>query len=156
MIFKFFYNIKIATPKKSLILQRSSSFHTRKWSFLCASLSTWEELVGKRNFFVDQQSHLTNEEKLMETREKIVRPICNLTWHAKMTAILLVIDKIAVMETFPKIEYPLFCSKEIQIILRLFLVHYLLLQTKSVSSQPASNVGGLVIHWSGLNWLDST
>ena len=36
--------------------------------------------------------------------------------------------------------------KEIQIILRLFLVHHLLLQKKSVSSQPASNVGGLVIH----------
>ena len=40
--------------------------------------------------------------------------------------------------------------KEIQIILRLFLVHHILLQTKSVSSQPASNVGGLVIHWTGL------
>ena len=37
-------------------------------------------------------------------------------------------------------------GKEIQIILWLFLVHHLLLQTKSVSSQPASNVGGLVIH----------
>ena len=37
-------------------------------------------------------------------------------------------------------------SKEIQIILRLFLVHHLLLKTKSVSSQPASNMGGLVIH----------
>ena len=36
--------------------------------------------------------------------------------------------------------------KKIQIILRLFLVHHLLLQTKSVSSLPASNVGGLVIH----------
>ena len=34
----------------------------------------------------------------------------------------------------------------IQIILWLFLVHHLLLQTKFVSSQPASNVGGLVIH----------
>ena len=42
--------------------------------------------------------------------------------------------------------------KEIQIILRLFLVYHLLLQTKSVSSQPASNVGGLVIHWTGLNY----
>ena len=67
--------------KKSLIFQRSSSFHIRKWSFLCASLSTWEELVGKRNFFLDQQSHLTNEEKLKESRKKIVRPICNLTWQ---------------------------------------------------------------------------
>ena len=37
-------------------------------------------------------------------------------------------------------------TKEIQIILRLFLVHHLLLQTKSASSQPASDVGGLVIH----------
>ena len=50
----------------------------------------------------------------------------------------------------------LFHAKEIQIILRLFLVHHLLLDTKSVSSQPASNVRGLVIHWTGLNWLDST
>ena len=32
--------------------------------------------------------------------------------------------------------------KEIQIILRLFLVCHLLLQTKSVSSQLASNMGG--------------
>ena len=37
-------------------------------------------------------------------------------------------------------------GKEIQIILWLFLIHHLLLHTKSVSSQPASNVGGLVIH----------
>ena len=37
-------------------------------------------------------------------------------------------------------------TKEIQIILSLFLIHHLLLQTKSVSSQPASKVGGLVIH----------
>ena len=37
-------------------------------------------------------------------------------------------------------------TKEIQIIRRLFLVCHLLLQTKSVPSQPASNVGGLVIH----------
>ena len=37
-------------------------------------------------------------------------------------------------------------GKEIQIILRLFLVCHLLLQTKSVPSQLASNVGGLVIH----------
>ena len=37
-------------------------------------------------------------------------------------------------------------SKEIKIILRLFLVCHLLLQTKSVLSQPAINVGGLVIH----------
>ena len=36
--------------------------------------------------------------------------------------------------------------KEIQIILSLFPVCHLLLQTKSVPSQPASNVGGLVIH----------
>ena len=43
-------------------------------------------------------------------------------------------------------------SKEIQIILSLFLFCHLLLQTKSVPSQPASNVGGLVIHWTGLNW----
>ena len=42
----------------------------------------------------------------------------------------------------------------IQIILWLFLVHHLLLQTKSVSSQPASNVWGLVIHWTGWNWLE--
>ena len=34
------------------------------------------------------------------------------------------------------------CAKEIQIILRLFLICHLLLQTKSVPSQPASNVGG--------------
>jgi hypothetical protein len=34
-------------------------------------------------------------------------------------------------------------GKEVQIILRLFMVHHLLLQTKSVSPQPASNVGGL-------------
>ena len=48
----------------------------------------------------------------------------------------------------PKIgwNYPdaLFVGKEIQMILRLFLVCHLLLQTKSVPSQPASNVGGLV------------
>ena len=37
-------------------------------------------------------------------------------------------------------------SKEIQIIIKLFLVCHLLLHTKSVPSQPASNVGGLVIH----------
>ena len=37
-------------------------------------------------------------------------------------------------------------GKEIQIILRLFLACHLLLQTKSVPSQPASNVGGLVIY----------
>ena len=45
--------------------------------------------------------------------------------------------------------------KEIQIILKLFLVRHLLQQTKSVPSQPASNVGALVIHRTGLNWLDS-
>ena len=50
----------------------------------------------------------------------------------------------------PKIgwNYPdaLFVGKEIQIIFRLFLVCHLLLQTKSEPTQPASNVGGLVIH----------
>ena len=40
--------------------------------------------------------------------------------------------------------------RKFQIILRLFLVCHLLQQTKSVFSQPASNVRGLVIHWTGL------
>ena len=42
----------------------------------------------------------------------------------------------------------LILGKVILKILRLFLVHHLLL--------PASYAGGLVIHWTGLNWLDST
>ena len=46
--------------------------------------------------------------------------------------------------TVPPLSFML--TKEIQIILRLFLVCHILLQTKSVPSQPASNVGGLVIH----------
>jgi hypothetical protein len=37
-------------------------------------------------------------------------------------------------------------SKEIKIILRLFLVCHLLLQTKFEPFRPASNVGDLVIH----------
>ena len=45
-------------------------------------------------------------------------------------------------------------TKEIQIISRLFLVRHLLLQTKLVPFQPASTVGGSVIHWTGLNWLE--
>ena len=37
-------------------------------------------------------------------------------------------------------------GKEVQILLRLFMVHHLLLQTKSVSSQPDSNEEGSVIN----------
>ena len=45
-------------------------------------------------------------------------------------------------------------STEIQIILRLFLVHHILLQIKSVSSQPASNAlqCGRLSDW--VNWLE--
>ena len=46
--------------------------------------------------------------------------------------------------------------KEVQIIYRLFLVNCYLLHVPRLSSQPASNMRDLVIHWTGLNWLDST
>ena len=36
--------------------------------------------------------------------------------------------------------------KEVQIVFRLFLVNCYLLHVSSLPSQPASNVGGLVIH----------
>ena len=44
----------------------------------------------------------------------------------------------------------------VQIVYRLFLVNCYLLHVPRLPSQPASNVGGLVIHLTGLNWLDST
>ena len=47
-------------------------------------------------------------------------------------------------------------GKEVQIVYRLFLVNCYLLHVPRLPSQPASNVGGLVIHLTGLNWLDST
>ena len=60
------------------------------------------------------------------------------------------------MHFFPK-EYILvkifFCTIKVQLVIRLFLVHHLLLRTKSVSSQPASNGERLS---DLLNWLDST
>ena len=46
--------------------------------------------------------------------------------------------------------------KEVQITYRLFLVNCYLLHVLLNYAQPASNVGGLVIHLTGLNWLDST
>ena len=47
-------------------------------------------------------------------------------------------------------------SKEIEMIHWLFLVNCYLLHVLFNYAQPASYVGGLVIHWTGLNWLDST
>ena len=49
------------------------------------------------------------------------------------------------------VVYTIGLVKEVQIVYRLFLVNcYLLL------SKPTNNVGGWVIDWTGLNWLDST
>ena len=45
--------------------------------------------------------------------------------------------------------------KEVKIVYRSFLVNCYLLHVPRLPSQPANNVGGLVIHWTGLNWLDS-
>ena len=47
-------------------------------------------------------------------------------------------------------------TKEVQIVYRLFLVNCYILHVPSLPSQTASNVGGWVIDWTGLNWLDST
>ena len=47
-------------------------------------------------------------------------------------------------------------AKEVQIVYRLFQVNCYLLHVPRLPSQPASNVGGLVIHLTSLNWLDST
>jgi hypothetical protein len=47
----------------------------------------------------------------MKSRKYNVRPICNLTLH----------DKIAVMETFPKIEYH--CAERSKIISSTYLCH---------------------------------
>ena len=44
--------------------------------------------------------------------------------------------------------------KEVQIVYRLFLVNCYLLHVPRLPSQPASNLGGLVIHWTSLNWLE--
>ena len=46
-------------------------------------------------------------------------------------------------------------SKEVQIVYRLFLVNCYLLHVPRLPSQPASNMGGWVIDWNGLNWLDT-
>ena len=46
--------------------------------------------------------------------------------------------------------------KEIKIVYRLFLVNCYLLHVPRLYAQPASNMEGLAIHLTGLNWLDST
>ena len=46
--------------------------------------------------------------------------------------------------------------KEVKIVYRLFLVNCYLLHVPKLPSQPASNVGGFLIHLIGLNCFDWT